>query len=153
MEDNINVIDEELSKHNRGLWKKVIIKSIHRKQVPYKFIRAGNSASIVITEVDHKLINKHMVLISPELRFNIVQDFKIKIVDKKYIEKLEKGHQLTVNFRNSLNQIVILDIEQDVLSVRLIYEPRYIKNMSYVILRNNGYKFAGQIIKTKNFYL
>lgn len=153
MEDNINVIDEELSKHNRTLWKKVIIKSIHRKQVPYKFIRAGNSASIVITEVDHKLINKHMVLISPELRFNIVQDFKIKIVDEKYIEKLEKGQQLTVNFRNSLNQIFILDIENDVLSVRLIYEPRYIKNMSYVILRDNGYKFVGQIIKTKNFYL
>lgn len=149
-EEKIELSKKDIEEHNKIIWQPCYIKSIHRKQVPFKLLKPGQSATIVISTQNHNLITKNMIIIDKELKFNISSKFKIKIINN--INNIKKGSNLTLHYRNIVDVVSVINIKDDILDVSILKEPIYIRNNSYVILRQNSLKYIGYITETDNFY-
>lgn len=143
---------KDIEEHNGMIWQPCQIKSIHRKQVPFKVLKAGQSATIVVSTAKPHTINKNMIIIDKELRFNMSYKFKIKMNSKKDVDEIKKGCNITLHYRNIIELVSVVDKKVDILYFSLLKEPIYMRKDSTVILRQNNSKYIGVIIETENFY-
>ena len=152
-EEIIDITNNNFENHNKHLWQECTIKSIHRKQVPFKFLTAGQGATIVVSCQNSKEITKNMVIIDKELRFNISNEFKIKIKSKNKI-KIKKGRNITLHYRNIVEQVAVVneDIHTNTIHIKILKDPIYVRNGEQVILRQNSIRFVGQIVEVFNIY-
>lgn len=126
------------------------IVSIHKKQIPSKYIYQGEMGSIVI-KLDNKIdINKHLLIISPDKLVNLRNKFKILIKKENYIE-LKKEHNLMMFCKNIYDSIIIDDIveytTEILLSVRFHNNNiQLINSNDYVCIRYNTSVIIGIIL-------
>jgi GTPase len=126
------------------------ILSLHKKQIPSKYIYKGEIGSIVI-KIDNKIdIDKHLVIFSNDQLINFHNKFEIMIAKENYIE-LKKELQLMIMCRNVYDSIIIENIvEKDnnvILSVKFHNNNiHFLKSNDYVCIRYNNNIIVGNII-------
>ena len=126
------------------------ILSIHKKQIPCKYLYQGEIGSLVI-KLDNKInINKHMMIFTADQLNHFTDNFKIRIKKENYIE-LKINLSLMAMCRNIYDSITILDIienENDYI-VDIMFHNRnihFLKNNEYIIIRYSNDIIIGNIM-------
>lgn len=124
--------------------------SIHKKQIPSKYIYKGEIGTMVI-KVDTKIdINKHLMIFSPDQIINFHNKFKIIIKKENYIE-LKKELNLMAFCGNIYDSLIVDDIKEldneILLNVRFHNNNiQFLKGNEYICIRYNNNIIVGNII-------
>ena len=134
---------------NKSFYNVEII-SIHKKQIPSKYIYENEIGSIVI-KLDNKIdINKHSLIFSSDQLVNFHNKFKVLIKRQNYVE-LRKELNLMMFCKNIYDNIFIDDINEFeneiMLSVKFNNNNiQFIRSDDYVCIRYNNNNIIGNIV-------
>jgi elongation factor 1-alpha len=129
------------------------IVSIHKKQIPSKYLYQNEIGSIVI-RIDKDLeITKHMMLISQNQIINFINQFNI-IVPKEEISDFKKDAYHMIFCKNIydciiINQIIELENEETLINVSFHNKNiQLIKDNDFIAIRHNNLIVVGKTRKT-----
>ncbi|ARF09642.1 GTP binding translation elongation factor [Indivirus ILV1] len=121
----------------------VEIMSIHKKQIPCKYLYQNETGTIIINSEANINISKHMMLITSDHLINFKTIFKILLKDKN---ELKEGSKLMSFCRNIYDIVTIIKIIDD--TIILSYSTiQYIKKNEFIVLRNNNEFYVGIILE------
>jgi GTPase len=127
--------------HNNTFYNVEII-SIHKKQIPSKYLYCGEIGSLVIHS-HYCEITKHMMIITPD---------QIKNFKKEFSFTMDSNQDISINFkymafcRNIYDSVDIIDVQENVVFAKFS-KIQYIKTGEYVILKKNDNMIFGKILK------
>ncbi len=87
----------------QGAWKRVLVKSIHCKQLPVRRIAAGQSGSFALkllgdksgNRVERSSLRKGMVLVAPELEPRAVKEFEAEVLILHHPTTIKENYQVS----------------------------------------------------------
>jgi len=126
----------------------VEIISIHKKQIPCKYLYHGETGTIIVKSNSKINITKHMMLITSDQFINFRKNFNIEIKSKSDI-LLKEGSKLMAFSRNIYDTVTINKIDKNILTVSYS-NIQYIKQNEFIILRNNNELIFGLIYYTRS---
>ncbi|XP_063692306.1 GTP-binding protein 1-like isoform X1 [Bolinopsis microptera] len=138
-----------------GNFKPIIVKSIHRKRLPVKEVRAGQSSSFALKKIKRGEIRKGMVLVSPNSEPQGVWEFESEIRVLHHPTTISVKYQAMVH-TGSIRQtasIVTMSVQhmrtgdKAICRFRFIKNPEYIKEGARMVFREGRTKAVGNIIK------
>uniref|UniRef100_A0A4W5RKB3 GTP-binding protein 1 n=1 Tax=Hucho hucho TaxID=62062 RepID=A0A4W5RKB3_9TELE len=125
-----------------GSFLSIAVKSIHRKRMPVKEVRGGQTASFALKKIKRSSIRKGMVMLSPRLTPQATWEFMAEI--------------LVLHIHNSIRQTAtILTMNRDCLRTgdkasvhfRFIKTPEYLHTDQRLVFREGRTKAVGTITK------
>jgi len=136
-----------------GNFQPVPIKSIHRKRLPVKAVRAGQTASFSLKKVKRQDIRKGMVLASPELEPRAVWEFDADVLVLHHPTTISARYQAMVHCGSLRQTATIIHMDQPHLRTgdkascrfRFIKSAEYITNGTKMIFREGRTKAVGTI--------
>lgn len=123
--------------------------SIHKKQIPCKYLHQNETGTIIIKSNNKLNITKHMMLVTSDQLINFRTNFKILLKDKYDDDKsnnLKEGTRLMSFCRNIYDTVTINKVINNVLLVTYS-NIQYIKQNEFIILRNNNELYVGTILE------
>ncbi|CAG0902177.1 unnamed protein product [Cyprideis torosa] len=138
-----------------GHFQSIAIKSIHRKRMPVKEVRGGQTASFALKKIKRNQLRKGMVLISPTANPTAVWEFEGEILVLHHPTTISARYQAMVHC-GSVRQtatIVKMSVEcmrtgdKAVVHFRFIKNPEFIKVGQRMVFREGRTKAVGNVTR------
>ncbi|ESP04016.1 hypothetical protein LOTGIDRAFT_185412 [Lottia gigantea] len=138
-----------------GQFQPMVIKSIHRKRMPVKEVRGGQTASFALKKIKRSAIRKGMVMVSPKLEPKACWEFEGEILVLHHPTTISVRYQAMVHVGSVRQTATILNMTEEHLRTgdkahvrfRFIKNPEYIKPDMKMVFREGRTKAVGTIVK------
>ncbi|KAF8787682.1 GTP-binding protein 1-like protein [Argiope bruennichi] len=136
-----------------GHFQPVAVKSIHRKRMPVKEVRSGQTASFALKKIRRSDIRKGMVMVSPALNPEAYWEFKGEILVLHHPTTISPRYQAMVHCGSIRQTASILSMSMDCLRTgdkalvhfRFIKNPEYLRVGMRMVFREGRTKAVGNI--------
>eukprot|EP00112_Aurelia_sp_Birch-Aquarium-sp1_P000843 Seg1080.7 transcript_id=Seg1080.7/GoldUCD/mRNA.D3Y31 product="GTP-binding protein 2" protein_id=Seg1080.7/GoldUCD/D3Y31 len=137
----------------------VTVTSIYRNRAPTRVIRAGQAASVALSNVERHKLRRGLVLLEPVTTPYSCLEFEADVFLLFHTTSISKRFQATVHIGNVIQTAVVVDLNRDSLRTgqrakvrfRFIKQPEYIKVGARILFRERRTKGIGEV--TQVFYL
>eukprot|EP00794_Sanderia_malayensis_P020007 gene20007-21968_t len=137
----------------------VSITSIHRNRTPARVIRAGQAASVAISNIERSELRRGMVLLEPMLAPYCCMEFEADVFLLFHTTAISKRFQATVHIGNVIQTAVVIALSKDPLRTgqrakirfRFLRNPEYLKVGSRILFRERRTKGIGEITQVYYF--
>lgn len=138
-----------------GHFQPIAIKSIHRKRMPVREVRGGQTASFALKKIKRSQIRKGMVMVSPSLNPQACWEFKGEILVLHHPTTISSRYQAMVHCGSIRQTASILSMSQDCLRTgdkalvhfRFIKHPEYLKPGQRMVFREGRTKAVGNVLQ------
>jgi len=138
-----------------GAFQPVPIKSIHRKRLPVKEVRAGQTASFSLKKVKRQDIRKGMVLMSKDLEPVATWEFEADVLVLHHPTTISSKYQAMVHCGSLRQTATIIHMDKQhlrtgdkaVCRFRFIKNPEFVEIGTKMIFREGRTKAVGTITK------
>ncbi|KAM9489936.1 GTP-binding protein 1-like isoform 1-T4 [Salvelinus alpinus] len=138
-----------------GNFLSIAVKSIHRKRMPVKEVRGGQTASFALKKIKRSSIRKGMVMISPRLTPQATWEFMAEILVLHHPTTISPRYQAMVHCGSIRQTATILTMNRDCLRTgdkasvhfRFIKTPEYLHTDQRLVFREGRTKAVGTITK------
>ncbi|XP_051940573.1 GTP binding protein 1, like [Hippocampus zosterae] len=138
-----------------GAFIPIAVKSIHRKRMPVKEVRGGQTASFSLKKIKRSSIRKGMVLVSPKLMPQAAWEFEAEILVLHHPTTISPRYQAMVHCGSIRQTATILTMSKDCLRTgdkaavhfRFIKTPEYLRRDHKLVFREGRTKAVGTITK------
>ncbi|XP_053346775.1 GTP-binding protein 1 isoform X2 [Clarias gariepinus] len=140
-----------------GAFIPIAVKSIHRKRMPVKEVRGGQTASFALKKIKRSSIRKGMVMVSPRLNPQASWEFEAEILVLHHPTTISPRYQAMVHCGSIRQTATILTMNRDCLRTgdkatvhfRFIKTPEYLHVDQRLVFREGRTKAVGTITKIK----
>ncbi|XP_035224507.1 GTP-binding protein 1-like [Stegodyphus dumicola] len=137
-----------------GHFQAVAVKSIHRKRMPVKEVRSGQTASFALKKIRRSDIRKGMVMVSPALNPEAYWEFKGEILVLHHPTTISPRYQAMVHCGSIRQTASILSMSMECLRTgdkalvhfRFIKNPEYLRVGMRMVFREGRTKAVGNIV-------
>lgn len=144
-----------LGPDSTGKFVNVAIKSIHRKRMPVKEVRSGQTASFALKKIKRSDIRKGMVMVSPALHPQAYWEFEGEILVLHHPTTISPRYQAMVHCGSVRQTACILSMSRDYLRTgdkakvyfRFMKTPEYFRAGQKMVFREGRTKAIGTITK------
>uniref|UniRef100_A0A4W5KEF8 GTP binding protein 1 n=1 Tax=Hucho hucho TaxID=62062 RepID=A0A4W5KEF8_9TELE len=138
-----------------GSFLSITVKSIHRKRMPVKEVRGGQTASFALKKIKRSSIRKGMVMLSPRLTPQATWEFMAEILVLHHPTTISPRYQAMVHCGSIRQTATILTMNRDCLRTgdkasvhfRFIKTPEYLHTDQRLVFREGRTKAVGTITK------
>ncbi|XP_069545613.1 GTP binding protein 1, like isoform X1 [Brachyistius frenatus] len=138
-----------------GIFITIAVKSIHRKRMPVKEVRGGQTASFALKKIKRSSIRKGMVMVSPKLMPHATWEFEAEILVLHHPTTISPRYQAMVHCGSIRQTATILTMNKDCLRTgdkacvhfRFIKTPEYLHCDQKLVFREGRTKAVGSISK------
>uniref|UniRef100_A0A4W5RK81 GTP-binding protein 1 n=1 Tax=Hucho hucho TaxID=62062 RepID=A0A4W5RK81_9TELE len=138
-----------------GSFLSIAVKSIHRKRMPVKEVRGGQTASFALKKIKRSSIRKGMVMLSPRLTPQATWEFMAEILVLHHPTTISPRYQAMVHCGSIRQTATILTMNRDCLRTgdkasvhfRFIKTPEYLHTDQRLVFREGRTKAVGTITK------
>uniref|UniRef100_A0A8C7KY33 GTP-binding protein 1 n=1 Tax=Oncorhynchus kisutch TaxID=8019 RepID=A0A8C7KY33_ONCKI len=138
-----------------GSFLPIAVKSIHRKRMPVKEVRGGQTASFALKKIKRSSIRKGMVMVSPRLNPQASWEFMAEILVLHHPTTISPRYQAMVHCGSIRQTATILTMNRDCLRTgdkasvhfRFIKTPEYLHTDQRLVFREGRTKAVGTITK------
>ncbi|XP_030637405.1 GTP-binding protein 1 isoform X2 [Chanos chanos] len=138
-----------------GAFTPIAVKSIHRKRMPVKEVRGGQTASFALKKIKRSSIRKGMVMVSPRLNPQASWEFEAEILVLHHPTTISPRYQAMVHCGSIRQTATILTMNRDCLRTgdkatvhfRFIKTPEYLHADQRLVFREGRTKAVGTITK------
>uniref|UniRef100_H2ZBE9 GTP-binding protein 1 n=1 Tax=Ciona savignyi TaxID=51511 RepID=H2ZBE9_CIOSA len=138
-----------------GKFESIQIKSIHRKRMPVKEVRAGQTAAFALKKVKRSHIRKGMVMVHPKSNPSAVWEYMGEILVLHHPTTISSKYQAMVHCGSIRQTASILHMNKDHLRTgdkaavhfRFLKNPEFIKPGTKFVFREGRTKAVGTITK------
>ncbi|XP_041941549.1 GTP-binding protein 1 isoform X2 [Alosa alosa] len=138
-----------------GSFLPIAVKSIHRKRMPVKEVRGGQTASFALKKIKRSSIRKGMVMVSPKLSPQASWEFEAEILVLHHPTTISPRYQAMVHCGSIRQTATILSMNKDCLRTgdkasvhfRFIKTPEYLHTDQRLVFREGRTKAVGTITK------
>lgn len=138
-----------------GHFQPIVVKSIHRKRMPVKEVRGGQTASFSLKKVKRSSIRKGMVMVSPAVNPQACWEFQAEILVLHHPTTISPRYQAMVHCGSIRQTASILTMSRDCLRTgdkatvyfRFIKNPEYLRVGMRMVFREGRTKAVGNIFK------
>ncbi|XP_068177287.1 GTP-binding protein 1-like isoform X2 [Antennarius striatus] len=139
----------------QGTFMPIAIKSIHRKRMPVREVRGGQTASFAVKKIKRSSIRKGMVMVSPKLMPQATWEFEAEILVLHHPTTISPRYQAMVHCGSIRQTATILTMNKDCLRTgdkaivhfRFIKTPEYLHCDQKLVFREGRTKAVGTITK------
>ncbi|XP_047144410.1 GTP-binding protein 1 isoform X1 [Hydra vulgaris] len=136
-----------------GAFQPVPIKSIHRKRLPVKEVKAGQTASFSLKKIKRQDIRKGMVLVSRDLKAVATWEFDADVLVLHHPTTISARYQAMVHCGSLRQTATIVSMDKEhlrtgdkaVCRFRFIKGPEFIQKGTKMIFREGRTKAVGTI--------
>ncbi|KAL8592665.1 GTP-binding protein 1 [Nucella lapillus] len=136
-----------------GQFQPIVIKSIHRKRMPVREVRGGQTASFALKKIKRSSIRKGMVMVSPRLEPKACWEFEGEILVLHHPTTISVRYQAMVHVGSVRQTATIIQMTEEHLRTgdkamvrfRFIKNPEYLKNNMRLVFREGRTKAVGTI--------
>lgn len=133
----------------------VAIKSIHRKRMNVKHVRAGQTASFALKKIKRSQIRKGMVLVSPEINPQACWEFEGEIVVLHHPTTISSRYQAMVHCGSVRQTASIISMDREflrtgdkaIVKFKFIKHPEFIRPGQRMVFREGRTKAVGSVLK------
>nr|XP_033339492.1 GTP-binding protein 1 isoform X2 [Megalopta genalis] len=133
----------------------IAVKSIHRKRMPVREVRGGQTASFALKKIKRSQIRKGMVMVAPALNPQACWEFEGEILVLHHPTTISSCYQAMVHCGSIRQTASIISMSQDCLRTgdkalvrfRFIKHPEYIKPGQRMVFREGRTKAVGNVLK------
>ncbi|XP_078286684.1 GTP-binding protein 1 isoform X3 [Rhinoraja longicauda] len=138
-----------------GTFIPIAVKSIHRKRMPVREVRGGQTASFALKKIKRSSIRKGMVMVSPKLNPQASWEFEGEILVLHHPTTISPRYQAMVHCGSIRQTATILSMSKDCLRTgdkatvhfRFIKTPEYLHADQRLVFREGRTKAVGTITK------
>lgn len=138
-----------------GHFQPIAVKSIHRKRMAVREVRAGQTASFALKKIKRSQIRKGMVMVSPVLNPQACWEFDGEILVLHHPTTISSRYQAMVHCGSIRQTASILSMSQDCLRTgdkaivhfRFIKHPEYIVPGQRMVFREGRTKAVGNVLR------
>ncbi|XP_029446063.1 GTP-binding protein 1 isoform X5 [Rhinatrema bivittatum] len=138
-----------------GSFVSIAVKSIHRKRMPVKEVRGGQTASFALKKIKRSSIRKGMVMVSPRLNPQASWEFEAEILVLHHPTTISPRYQAMVHCGSIRQTATILSMNKDCLRTgdkatvhfRFIKTPEYLHIDQRLVFREGRTKAVGTVTK------
>ncbi|XP_045902550.1 GTP-binding protein 1-like [Micropterus dolomieu] len=138
-----------------GTFIPIAVKSIHRKRMPVREVRGGQTASFALKKIKRSSIRKGMVMVSPKLMPQATWEFEAEILVLHHPTTISPRYQAMVHCGSIRQTATILTMDKDCLRTgdkatvhfRFIKTPEYLHCDQKLVFREGRTKAVGTITK------
>jgi len=138
-----------------GNFTPIVIKSIHRKRMPVKEVRGGQTASFALKKIKRSQIRKGMVMVSPLINPTACWEFEGEILVLHHPTTIGTRYQAMVHCGSLRQTAQIQSMSQDCLRTgdkalvhfKFIKHPEYIKPGVRLVFREGRTKAVGNVVR------
>ncbi|XP_034054949.1 GTP-binding protein 1-like [Gymnodraco acuticeps] len=138
-----------------GTFIPIAVKSIHRKRMPVKEVRGGQTASFALKKIKRSSIRKGMVMVAPKLMPQATWEFEAEILVLHHPTTISPRYQAMVHCGSIRQTATILTMNRDCLRTgdkatvhfRFIKTPEYLHCDHKLVFREGRTKAVGTITK------
>ncbi|XP_048473352.1 GTP-binding protein 1 isoform X1 [Rhincodon typus] len=138
-----------------GNFMPIAVKSIHRKRMPVREVRGGQTASFALKKIKRSSIRKGMVMVSPKLNPQASWEFEGEILVLHHPTTISPRYQAMVHCGSIRQTATILSMSKDCLRTgdkatvhfRFIKTPEYLHADQRLVFREGRTKAVGTITK------
>ncbi|XP_014210983.1 GTP-binding protein 1 [Copidosoma floridanum] len=138
-----------------GHFQQIAVKSIHRKRMPVREVRGGQTASFALKKIKRSQIRKGMVMVSPALNPQACWEFEGEILVLHHPTTISSRYQAMVHCGSIRQTASILSMSQDCLRTgdkalvhfKFIKHPEYIKPGQRMVFREGRTKAVGNVLR------
>ncbi|XP_078388009.1 GTP-binding protein 1-like isoform X3 [Cetorhinus maximus] len=138
-----------------GNFMPIAVKSIHRKRMPVREVRGGQTASFALKKIKRSSIRKGMVMVSPKLNPQASWEFEGEILVLHHPTTISPRYQAMVHCGSIRQTATILCMSKDCLRTgdkatvhfRFIKTPEYLHADQRLVFREGRTKAVGTITK------
>ncbi|CAH1156035.1 unnamed protein product [Phaedon cochleariae] len=138
-----------------GNFQQIAVKSIHRKRMSVKEVRAGQTASFALKKIKRSQIRKGMVMVSPSLNPQACWEFEGEILVLHHPTTISSRYQAMVHCGSIRQTASIISMSKDCLRTgdkalihfRFIKHPEYMTPGQRMVFREGRTKAVGNIVR------
>ncbi|XP_052788264.1 GTP-binding protein 1-like [Mya arenaria] len=145
-----------------GQFQPLVIKSIHRKRMPVKEVRGGQTASFSLKKIKRSTIRKGMVMVSPRLNPQACWEFEGEILVLHHPTTISVKYQAMVHVGSVRQTATILSMtgehlhtgdgflrtgDKAIVRFRFIKNPEYLRPNMRMVFREGRTKAIGTVSK------
>ncbi|XP_017769562.1 PREDICTED: GTP-binding protein 1 isoform X2 [Nicrophorus vespilloides] len=138
-----------------GHFQPIAVKSIHRKRMVVKEVRAGQTASFALKKIKRSQIRKGMVMVSPVLNPQACWEFEGEILVLHHPTTISSRYQAMVHCGSIRQTASILSMSQECLRTgdkatihfRFIKYPEYMTPGQRMVFREGRTKAVGNVVR------
>ncbi|VEN35616.1 unnamed protein product [Callosobruchus maculatus] len=138
-----------------GHFQQIAVKSIHRKRMAVKEVRAGQTASFALKKIKRSQIRKGMVMVSPTLNPQACWEFEGEILVLHHPTTISSRYQAMVHCGSIRQTASIVSMSKECLRTgdkalihfRFIKHPEYMTAGQRMVFREGRTKAVGNIVR------
>jgi GTPase len=138
-----------------GHFQQIAVKSIHRKRMAVKEVRAGQTASFALKKIKRSQIRKGMVMVSPSLNPQACWEFEGEILVLHHPTTISSRYQAMVHCGSIRQTASIVKMSKDclrtgdkaIIHFRFIKHPEYMTPGQRMVFREGRTKAVGNIVR------
>ncbi|XP_044732832.1 GTP-binding protein 1 [Chrysoperla carnea] len=138
-----------------GHFQPIAVRSIHRKRMSVRQVRAGQTASFALKKIKRSQIRKGMVMVNPIINPQACWEFEGEVLVLHHPTTISSRYQAMVHCGSIRQTASILSMSQDCLRTgdkalvhfRFIKHPEYIRAGQRMVFREGRTKAVGNVIK------
>ncbi|CAH0555008.1 unnamed protein product [Brassicogethes aeneus] len=138
-----------------GSFQPIAVKSIHRKRMAVREVRAGQTASFALKKIKRSHIRKGMVMVSPALNPQACWEFEGEILVLHHPTTISSRYQAMVHCGSIRQTASILSMSKDCLRTgdkalihfRFIKHPEYMTPGQRMVFREGRTKAVGNVVR------
>lgn len=138
-----------------GHFQPITVKSIHRKRMPVREVKGGQTASFSLKKVKRSSIRKGMVMVSPKLEPKACWEFEGEILVLHHPTTISVRYQAMVHVGSVRQTATIMNMtkehlrtgDKSIVRFRFIKNPEYLKTDMRMVFREGRTKAIGNITK------
>ncbi|XP_062622202.1 GTP-binding protein 1-like [Saccostrea cucullata] len=138
-----------------GHFQPITVKSIHRKRMPVREVKGGQTASFSLKKVKRSSIRKGMVMVSQKLEPKACWEFEGEILVLHHPTTISVRYQAMVHVGSVRQTATIMNMtkehlrtgDKSIVRFRFIKNPEYLKTDMRMVFREGRTKAIGNITK------
>ncbi|KAL8615644.1 GTP binding protein [Nucella lapillus] len=142
-----------LGPSDKGTFKEIKVRTVHRNRLPCRLIQAGQAASVALTDVEREHLRKGMVLLSPSAERVCCLLFEADVYVLFHCNKITRNFQTTVHIGTVCQTAVISKINRNHIKTnekarvifRFKFKPEYIRVGARLLFRDGRTKGVGEV--------
>lgn len=136
-----------------GQFQAITVKTIHRKRMPVKELRAGQTASFALKKIKRSQIRKGMVMVDRQVKPQACWEFEAEVLVLHHPTTISTKYQAMVHCGSMRQTATIIHMDKDHLRTgdkamvrfRFIKQPEFVKPETRMIFREGRTKAVGTI--------
>lgn len=136
-----------------GQFQPIQVKTIHRKRMPVRELRAGQTASFALKKIKRSQIRKGMVMVDKQVKPQACWEFEAEVLVLHHPTTISTKYQAMVHCGSMRQTATIIHMDKDHLRTgdkamvrfRFIKQPEFVKPDTRMIFREGRTKAVGTI--------